>query len=73
MFAATQYALDIHRRSVILSSVVTLNPEKERIMPKTLGGLFAFAITSILTVAVGMWLINRIPPLRNFLNGQKAA
>lgn len=42
-------------------------------MPKTLGGLFGFALTSILTVAVGMWLINRIPPIRNIINGQKAA
>lgn len=42
-------------------------------MPKTLGGLFGFALTSIITVAVGMWLINRIAPLRNLINGQKVA
>lgn len=42
-------------------------------MPRTLGGLFGFMFTAILTVAVGMWLINRIPPLRAIVNGSKAA
>jgi hypothetical protein len=42
-------------------------------MPKTLGGLFGFALTAVLTVAVGMYIINRVAPIRNFINGQKAA
>jgi hypothetical protein len=42
-------------------------------MPKTLGGLFGFVLTAVLTVAVGMYVVNRVAPLRAIINGQKAA
>lgn len=42
-------------------------------MPRTLGGLFGFLITAVLTVAVGMYIVNRVAPLRALINGQKAA
>lgn len=42
-------------------------------MPKTLGGLVGFLFTAVLTVAVGMFIINKVAPLRNLVSGQKAA
>lgn len=42
-------------------------------MPKTLGGLFGFVLTAVLTVAVGLYVVNRVAPIRNFVYGQKAA
>lgn len=42
-------------------------------MPRTLGGLFGFLLTAVITVAVGMWIVNRVPPLRAIINGQKVA
>lgn len=43
-------------------------------MPKSFGGLVSFAIASVLTVVVGTFLINRIPPLAAIVyGGRKAA
>lgn len=43
-------------------------------MPRTLGGLFGFVLTAIITVAVGMFIINRVAFARNIVFGaQKAA
>lgn len=42
-------------------------------MPRTLGGLVGFLVTSVLTVMVGLWIVNRVAPLRALINGQKAA
>jgi hypothetical protein len=42
-------------------------------MPRTLGGLVGFIVTAALTVFVGLWIINRVPPLRAIINGQKVA
>lgn len=38
-------------------------------MPRTLGGLVGWLISTVIIVAVGMAIINRIPPLRRLLNG----
>lgn len=42
-------------------------------MPRTLGGLFGFVLMSVLATAVGLYVINRVAPIRNLINGQKAA
>ena len=42
-------------------------------MPKTLGGLFTFAIMSVVTVVVGLWIVNRVPFISNLIAGRKAA
>lgn len=42
-------------------------------MPKTFGGLISFAITAVLTVVVGLWVVNRVGFLSNLIYGQKAA
>lgn len=41
-------------------------------MPKSFGGLVGFAISAVVTVIVGTWLINRIPPLAAFVYGKAA-
>jgi hypothetical protein len=38
-------------------------------MPRTLGGLFGFVITAVVSVAIGLWIINRVAPLRNIVYG----
>jgi hypothetical protein len=43
------------------------------IMPKTLGGWFGFALMAVVTVVIGTMIINRVPPLRAFVNGQQKA
>lgn len=42
-------------------------------MPRTIGGLVGFLFTAVVTVIVGLWIVNRVAPLRAFINGQKAA
>lgn len=42
-------------------------------MPKTLGGLFGLVLTSVITVAIGLYIINRVTVVRNIVYGQKAA
>lgn len=42
-------------------------------MPKTFGGLVSFAVASVVTVVVGTFLINRIPPLAAFVYGVRKA
>lgn len=42
-------------------------------MPKTFSGLIGFAITSVLTVIVGMWIVNRVDFLAGLVYGKKAA
>lgn len=42
-------------------------------MPRTLGGLIGFVFTSILTVAVGLWIVNRVRILSDIVYGKKAA
>jgi hypothetical protein len=41
-------------------------------MPKSFGGLIGFVITSIITVAVGVYIINRVGMLRNIVYGKAA-
>lgn len=38
-------------------------------MPKTLGGLVGFVAVALLTVMVGMFIINRVAFLRNIVFG----
>jgi hypothetical protein len=42
-------------------------------MPRTFGGLLGFVVTAIVTVAVGMWIINRVGILSDIVYGKKAA
>jgi hypothetical protein len=42
-------------------------------MPRTLGGLVGFVITAILTVVVGLYIVNRVGILQNVVYGKKAA
>lgn len=43
-------------------------------MPRTLPGLIGFLFVSVLTVGVGLYVINRVGVLRNIVYGtQKAA
>lgn len=42
-------------------------------MPKTFGGLIAFAFTAVLTVMVGLWIVNRVKFLGDIAYGKKAA
>lgn len=41
-------------------------------MPRTLGGLFGFALMAVVTVALGLFIINRVAPLRNVVYGKAA-
>lgn len=41
--------------------------------PKTFGGILSFAIASVVTVIVGTYIINRVPPLAAFVYGMKKA
>ena len=38
-------------------------------MPKTLGGLVGFVVASLVTVAVGLFIINRVGFLKNLTGG----
>jgi len=42
-------------------------------MPKTLGGLVGFIVSSVVAVAVGLWVINRVGILSDIVYGKKAA
>jgi hypothetical protein len=42
-------------------------------MPKTFGGLIGFVLTALVTVAVGLWIINRVAVLSDIVYGRKAA
>lgn len=42
-------------------------------MPTTLRGLFGFALTAVLTVIVGLWIVNRVSVLNTLVYGKKAA
>lgn len=41
-------------------------------MPKTAGGLIAFVVTAIITVVVGLWVVNRVAFLQTLV-AKKAA
>lgn len=38
-------------------------------MPKTLGGVVGYVVSSVIMVTVAMFVINRIPPLASFVYG----
>jgi hypothetical protein len=38
-------------------------------MPKTFGGIIGFVIASLITVAVGLFIINRVAPLKRIVGG----
>jgi hypothetical protein len=42
-------------------------------MPTTMRGLLGFVVTAILTVIVGLWIINRVSFLNTIVYGKKAA
>ncbi len=43
-------------------------------MPKTFSGLLGFAITAVVTVVIGTWIINRVDFLASIVyGGRKAA
>lgn len=42
-------------------------------MPRTAGGLVAFVITAIITVVVGLWVVNRIGFLQTIVAKKAAA
>lgn len=41
-------------------------------MPKSLGGLFGFVMMAVLTVGIGLWIINRVAPLQAIVYGKQA-
>lgn len=41
-------------------------------MPKTLGGLLGFVVMAVVTVALGLYIINRVQPLANIVNAKAA-
>lgn len=38
-------------------------------MPRTLGGLIGFVVTAVVSVFIGLWIINRVPALQMLLGG----
>lgn len=38
-------------------------------MPRTLGGLLGFAVMAVVATGLGLWIIMRVPPLRNIVMG----
>lgn len=41
-------------------------------MPRTLGGLVGFVVMSVVTVALGIWVINRVGFLQQIVYGKAA-
>lgn len=41
-------------------------------MPRTLGGLVGFVVTAVISVAIGLAIINRVAPLRQIVFGKAA-
>lgn len=42
-----------------------LNLKKEHQMPKSFGGLIGFVLVSVITVVIGLWVVNRVSFLKN--------
>lgn len=42
-------------------------------MPKSFGGLVGFVVTAVLTVVVGLYIVNRVAFLNSAVYGRKAA
>lgn len=42
-------------------------------MPRTFGGIFAFVLTALVATAVGLYIINRVAPLKRVIYGAQAA
>lgn len=42
-------------------------------MPKTFQGLLSFAIMSVVSVVIGLWVVNRVPFLSQLIAGRRAA
>jgi hypothetical protein len=41
-------------------------------MPKTLGGLVGWTVMAVAIVVVGLWIVNRVKPISNFVYGKAA-
>jgi len=41
-------------------------------MPRTLGGLFGFVLMAVITVGVGIWIIQRVGFLQQIVYGKAA-
>lgn len=42
-------------------------------MPKSFGGLIGFVVAAVLSVVVGLWVVNRVQFLQNLIGPSKAA